>query len=110
MWFCLSNAFISIVVDRNDDSRLLVRARIAGHIENVFPDAHVSTDFNADYFYRTFIAKEEVARAISREVRGIAYDNFKSSVGNQTLHDAYLGFWSIMHKLQHALHRGKYPN
>jgi len=105
MWLCLSESFISVVADRNDKSRLLVRARIAGHIEAVFPKAEVFTDARADYLYRAFVNREEVALAVSKEVRGIDYDNFKSSVANQALHDAYLGFWRIMHKLQDTLRK-----
>jgi len=100
MWICLSGAFISVVADRGDRSRLLVRGRVAGHIETVFPKAKVFTDESADYLYRAFVARDDVAQAVNREVQGIDYDNFKSSVPSQSLHDAYLGFWRIMHKLQ----------
>lgn len=104
MWLCLNSAFISVVADRNDKGRLLVRARVAGHIEAVFPKADVFTDAGADYFYRAFIDRNEVAQAISREVRGIDYDNFKSSVADQALETAYLGCWRIMHQLQEDTH------
>jgi hypothetical protein len=100
MWLALSRSFISVVADRGNPDRLLVRARVAGHIEAVFPEAEVFTDAGADYFYRAFIDREEVAQKLSEEVRGIGYDNFKASVPDQPLHDAYLGFWRLMHKLQ----------
>ena len=105
MWLCLSRSYLSIVADRKDKSRLLVRARVAGHIEAVFPKAEVFTDSEADYLYRAFISREEVVLALSSEVRGIDYDNFKSSVPDQALHDCYLGFWRLMHKLQDTLRR-----
>lgn len=107
MWCCLNRSFISIVADRHDKKRLLVRARIAGHIEAVFPDAEVFTDVEADYFYRAYISRAEVGRVLAAEVRRIDYDNFKSSVANQALHDAYLGFWRIMHTLQDAIYTKK---
>ncbi len=100
MWLCGSRYFLSLVADRNNPDRLLVRARVAGHIEAVFPKAEVFTDAGADYFYRAFIDREEVAQKLSEEVRGIGYDNFKASVSDQALHDAYLGTWRLMHKLQ----------
>jgi hypothetical protein len=100
MWLCLNSAFLSVVADRNNKDRLLVRARMAGHIEAVFPEAEVFTDAGADYFYRAFIEREVVAQQFSKEVRGIDYDNFKSSVTDQALHDSYIGVWRIMHKLQ----------
>ncbi len=100
MWLCTSSAFLSIVADRYNPDRLLVRARMSGHIEAVFPEAEVFTDDRADYFFRAFISRDEVASVISNEIRGIDYDNFKSSVPDDALHDAYMGFWEIMHDLQ----------
>ena len=100
MWLCGSSYFLSVVADRGNPDRLLVRARVAGHIEAVFQEAEVFTDAGADYFYRAFIDREEVAQKLSEEVREIDYDNFKSSVPDQALESAYLGFWRIMHKLQ----------
>lgn len=100
MWLCLSRSFISVVTDRGNPDRLLVRARVAGHIEAVFPKAEVFTDAGADYFYRAFIDRDEVAEQISKEVLAIDYDNFKASVPDQALEMAYIGVWRLMHKLQ----------
>lgn len=107
MWLALSGSFLSIVADRKDKTRLLVRARVAGHIEAVFPKAEVFTDAEADYFYRAFISRAEVGRVLSAEVRGIDYDNFKGSVTDPALHDCYLGFWRLMHKLQSSRRSSK---
>jgi hypothetical protein len=107
MWLALNRSFISVVADRGNPDRLLVRARVAGHIEAVFPKAEVFTDAEADYFYRAFIGREEVAQKVSEEVRGIDYDNFKSSVPDQALHDCYVGVWRTMHKLQDSLRNSK---
>jgi hypothetical protein len=41
MWLVLENSFLSIVQDKDNSERLLVRARIKGDIENVFPNANV---------------------------------------------------------------------
>jgi hypothetical protein len=100
MWLCGSSYFLSVVADRGNPDRLLVRARVDGHIEAVFPEAEIFTNAGADYFYRAFISREEVALALSKEVREIDYDNFKSSVPDQPLHDSYVGVWRVMHKLQ----------
>ena len=37
---------------------------------------------------------------IGQHVAGIGYQNFKSSVSDNRLHDAFAGFWSIMARLQ----------
>lgn len=100
MWLALSRSFISVVADRGNPDRLLVRARVAGHIEAVFPEAEVFTDAGADYFYRAFIDREAVAQQISKEVQEIDYDNFKSSVADHGLHQAYLRVWGAMRNLQ----------
>lgn len=52
MWIMLNNAFLSIVENRNNKDELLVRARIEGDIERVFPEADSFQDEQADYKYR----------------------------------------------------------
>ena len=100
MWLFLSGTSLSVVADRGNPDRLLVRARVAGHIETMFPNAEVFTNPAADYYFRAFIDREEVAQELSRQVRAIDYDNFKASVPDQTLHDAYLGVWRVLRQLQ----------
>lgn len=100
MWICHSNAFLSIVADRNDPDNLLVRARMPGHIEALFPKAKVFTDAGSDYFYRAFITRTEVVDVVAAEVASIRYDNFKSSVKDDILHDAYMKFWQVMYAVQ----------
>jgi len=39
MWLFTSKSLVSIVVEKNDPSRCLVRARCPGDIEELFPDA-----------------------------------------------------------------------
>lgn len=102
MWICLSDAFLSIVSKDCPPNSLLVRARRAGDIERVF-GTHViitrSTD--SDYLYRATIETAEVAEAIDREICTIDYGNFKDSVRDPDLHDAYMKIWEAMAKVQH---------
>ena len=100
MWLCTSSSFLSVVASRDTPSLLLVRARVKGHIERVFPTAKTFTDVDADYRYRAFIDRTEVAKVIADRLLAIDYDNFKDSVEDDQLHDAYLKVWSAMHKLQ----------
>lgn len=100
MWICTNKSFLSVVADRDSDDNLLVRARMNGHIENVFPDANVFAMEDADYKYRALISRSEVQRAMTDQISAIDYDNFKDSVGNRQLHDAYLKIWSVMYALQ----------
>jgi hypothetical protein len=88
------------MADRDNVANLLVRARMNGHIENVFPDANVFTMEAADYKYRALICRDEVQRAITDQISKIDYDNFKNSVGDRQLHDAYLQIWRVMYEFQ----------
>lgn len=100
MWICLNKAFLSIVQPPNDTKNLLVRARRKGDIEAAFPDAEVKRTPGRDYLYRALIKREEVARVIGEYVMNITASNFKDSVEDQKLHDAYMGVWHIMARLQ----------
>lgn len=100
MWICLNKAFLSIVRKDGKPNELCVRARRRDHINNVFPNAKVLKSPNNDYMYRAFIDEKEVAAAISKEILGIDYRNFKNSVEEDDLHKAYGNFWGIMYHYQ----------
>ena len=102
MWILLNNAFLSIVENRNNKDELLVRARIEGDIERVFPEADSFQDEQADYKYRAFVLRKEVEKVIALKVSEINYGNFKGSISpeDRLRHDAYLRVWSEMYKMQ----------
>lgn len=100
MWICLSRAFLSIVEPSPGSENLLVRARRPGDIEAVFPGVAVEKRPERDYLFRALIPRDVVAQAVADSVRGISYGNFKNSVRNKKLHDAYAAVWSIMARLQ----------
>jgi hypothetical protein len=100
MWLCTSLGFLSIVADRNNNNNLLVRARVTGHIESLFPLATVTVTQAADYRFRASLPRDLVAAAIANAVEGVTYDNFKDSVSDPELHDAYLEVWMTMRNLQ----------
>ncbi len=102
MWIFFSDAFLSVVADKADPTsdRLLVRARRAGDIEHVFPEAEVFSVDGADYAYRSWLPRARVAQACQQQVLSIDYTNFKDSIGNPEYHDAALSAWSAMHRYQ----------
>lgn len=100
MWVCLSNCFLSIVQPDPSKDVLRVRARRKGDIERVFPDAKVERTPGRDYLYRAHIGRVIVKKAMMEEVGRIDYDNFKNSVSDNRLHDAYAATWSTMARLQ----------
>ena len=102
MWIVLNKSFLSIVKNRNNNEELLVRSRVNGDIEKVFKEANVFEDLNADYRYRAYIKRSEVAKTISEELLNINYDNFKNSVSKDDKNrlNAYMNVWSSLHKMQ----------
>jgi hypothetical protein len=103
MWLSLSDSFLSIVAlagPTANPRQLLIRARVAGDIERVFPEATVAHTPQADYACRTTLPRTRVATALAAAVQAIAYPNFKNSVSDQARHDAYLTCWEAMHDLQ----------
>lgn len=104
MWICLNNAFLSIVAHRTRPEFLLIRARLKGDIERVFPGAAVSESAHNDYRFRTEVKRTDAARVFGAIVGGLRYDNFKHSVVEQDRHDAYVKAWEAMANLQRKRH------
>ena len=101
MWIMMSDCFLSIVRKDCWPGQLLVRARREGDIEKVFGrPIEVERDLNADYLFRARIPEEEVAEVMRREVMSISYGNFKDSVRDEALHDAYLTCWHALARTQ----------
>lgn len=100
MWLFLNDCFLSIVHKDCARDELLVRARREGDIEKLFPKAKVDRVTHADYLFRSVLKREEVERAMVEETRRITYGNFKDSVAERPLHDAYLRVWTTMASLQ----------
>ena len=100
MWIFLNNAFLSIVDKGGKGTTLLVRARKAGDIERVFPDAKVQQTPKNDYRFRARLDRGLVAQVLAETVRHITYPNFKGSVPEGDRHDAYLDVWKAMYQYQ----------
>lgn len=102
MWIFLNNAALSIVADRENEDRLLVRGRIEGDVDRTFPEAKVEHTPQFDYAYRAYIARDVVADVIARNIDSIQYDNFKNSIDPQShyRHAAYLNIWFVMRDYQ----------
>ena len=100
MWIMLNNAFLSVVDKAPKPDQMVVRARVEGHIEAVFPNAEVIRDASGDYLFRAFIDREEVAEAMYQAVMNIDYPNFKNSIKDNRYHDACSRVWGVMSGLQ----------
>ena len=71
MWIQFNNAFLSIVENRDNKLELLVRARIKGDIEKIFPEVEVFENDSADYKYRALISKAKVAARMMLKITEI---------------------------------------
>ena len=102
MWIFLNNAFLSVVADNKDrkGDRLLVRARRGGDIGRVFPDIQESYTEDADYAYRAWVPRTEVAKAMAKQAMEIDYTNFKDSIKDRDYHDACLDAWFSLRRYQ----------
>ena len=104
MWLFTSKSFLSVVADKENPTgdRLLVRSRIAGDIEEVFPDSNVMETCNADYRFRSWVSRDKVNKAISEYVQNLNYINFKNSVEDQARIRPLMRVWSTMYDHQEA--------
>ncbi|MEN9726741.1 MAG: hypothetical protein RL434_1107 [Pseudomonadota bacterium] len=82
MWIFTPKAFLSIVAHRGKPDHLLVRARLPGDIETVFPAAKVTRNPSADYLYRAEIERAEVASTLATLAASMDYDNVKGAVSD----------------------------
>lgn len=103
MWIILNDAYLSIVKPRGDNDNLLVRGRIRGDIERVFPGYKVKLDGGTDYKYRALVPRQVVAATLAERALEIDYTNFKNTVDHGPRHDAYFGIWNIMYRMQERL-------
>ena len=103
MWIMMNKAYFSIVENKKKKDELLVKARINGDIERIFPKAKVLTGVGTDYLYRASISRDIVSDTIKNQIENIDYGNFKNSVPweDELRHDVYFNVWSELSKLQH---------
>ena len=100
MWIMTPTSFLSVVHKDCAPDELLVRSRMKGHIEAVFPGAKVTESTRTDYLFRAVLPRSVVAKALADQAMGLTYDNYKNSVKNHAFHDALSAVWSIMARLQ----------
>lgn len=100
MWIFLNDCFLSIVAKDCARDELMVRARRPGDIEKLFEGVQVTEHAGTDYQYRARVKRDDIGRALIGELARVTYDNFKSSVADTPLHNAYLSVWTAMARLQ----------
>ena len=94
------NAFLSIVDHPQDDRFLVIRGRISGDIESLFPEAEVFERPGADYRFQATVARERVSQRIAAQVKEIHYEAFEPSIQEGDRRQAYIQVWSAMYEEQ----------
>lgn len=89
MWIFLNSGFISVVQDRRDSEKLVIRARRPEVLMKLFPNEKILLIREADYRYRVFVRRAQLGAVLCREIIGIDYLNFKDSVRDSQTRDFY---------------------
>ncbi len=96
MWIFGTKFFLSIVKHR-DEETLIVRSRLLGDLESVFPDRDIERTPAYDYAYRAFLSKEDVKEALCKYIDNLEYDNFKDSIKeDQTRKGIMFRVWLLL--------------
>ncbi len=96
MWLFLIDGFFSVVRDRADPKKLLVRARRREHLETHFPGHEIHETPDNDYRFRLTTDRETVANWVGDYVRNIAYPNFKDNIRDPGYRWAATNVWKEM--------------
>jgi hypothetical protein len=98
MWLIAKQGFLSIVAHRDQPDAFLVRARVKEDLEAFGLDAqHTPT---ADYPYRATISRQRLDEVLQQAAESIDYPNFKATISDPVRHEAYMGVWSTLRRIQ----------
>lgn len=87
MWVFTPEGFFSVVKDRLDETRVIVRARHRPHLENLKRSMNFTTKITtlkgADYPFRMRMNRHAWASVVSMMAQEIHYTNFKDCAAQQ---------------------------
>lgn len=101
MWIFNREGFFSVVQDRENAKKMIVRARFEGDLEKVIKEMRwrsikVEETLDADYAFRIRISRDKWAKYVAYSALMIDYDNFKGSLGDWERHNIYLSVWGVL--------------
>jgi hypothetical protein len=116
MWIFSKSGFYSVVIDNQQPGRMLIRARCAADIQNLWDEHHETlksmteptSGETRDYRWRLSLDKTDWMRLACRLAQAIDYSNFKSEChkrpdqANKTL--VYSKVWQVLHDVQRETH------
>ena len=86
MWVLTTRGFFSVVQDREDPTRVLVRARVGADLDRlreILPHLETWRDDTADYRWRARARPAEWAYALGVMAGELDYHNFKDAVAER---------------------------
>src|SRR5581483_2773487 len=87
MWLFTTQGFYSVVEDRADSDRLLIRARAQEDLEALkqqIPDLQIQeTRQGHEYRWRALVTRDQWVEAVAQLAGEIDYDNFKDTVAER---------------------------
>lgn len=105
MWIFTPTAMVSIVAHREKPGVLMVRARLKGDLQRLFPGCKVKVTPAADYRFRAEIPRAAAAAVLANFIAELDYPNVKGAIphGSQVhdlRHQAMNEVWGVMHRAQ----------
>lgn len=107
MWLMTQHGFLSVVEDRGNSERVMVRSRDRQSLEHFakslgFDDARIIELGFGDYRYRVFCSKPAFAGYAAETALNIDYTNYKSRLQRSRgtrWHDVAMSIWGKMHDI-----------
>lgn len=105
MWIFLKGGFFSVIEHPDSKKHVLIRARVKGDIEKVFPDAGgAEMTEDSDYRFRAPLPKASLAAALANQATLINYKNFKNAINDKERREYwYEEVWNTMANMQDHL-------
>lgn len=100
MWIFMPDAFVSIAEHAEDSRLLMIRARILGDIERVFPEAQVMETPLEDYRYRAALSRERVAHVFAHRLQHMTYQSVSGSIEDPERWTTYISVLTAMQEEQ----------
>jgi hypothetical protein len=104
MYVFLPDAFVAIDEHEREPRLLIIRARIRGDIERLFPEADVVETIDRDYRFATSLPRERVAQVIGLRTAKLNYAHFFDAIKDEDRKQAYIQVWATMYEEQNRLY------
>lgn len=102
MYICLKDGFLALANKYCGPDELMVRARRAEHIKNVFPDVEVRYQPQYDYHYTAVVSKKDIVAMMTDRIMGLQPGSVKAGAVDEDLSNAYYKVWDIMEQMQYG--------